>query len=117
MAYKGLMDSSLRLAFNQMKDLAELATFNKVSAKSFDFTSGDASVVTAAAVATKVVVIEASNPSQKSKTTTLTVMVKSKEIGEVKSLEKVSLRGAIWSVVKEIKTDGFIYVLELAREA
>ena len=113
MSYAQLVNDKVALAFRLIKDLAVDVTLNRKS-NSFDFASGNSSS-TNVDVPTKAVITTSSKKNERN--TTLTeMMFKTQDVGDIKSIDTVTISGAIWKVKRTISNDQYVTVLEIAKE-
>lgn len=117
MSYTNLIDSNLRKAFNILKDLAIDATFVRTNSNSFNFATGQATAVTTPNIKTKVVIFDGEEPATKSNLLVKQLLVKAKDVGNIKVFDKVDFESVTWNIGPVIKGTGFIYVIEVFREA
>lgn len=116
MAYTALIDKQLRLAFNQVKDLAKSAVFRQKVSSNFNFASGKTESTSIVQPTTKVVEFDGRKQPRGSKRIVKSLLVKSKEVGDISAYDIVEYDGYTWTIVGTIKGTGFILVLEVARE-
>lgn len=116
MAYEALIDRNLNKAFKLAKDLAVEASF-MLAQKSFDFNSMKARDEASDTVYAKVVPLETTIAKDKSGTTRVQLMVKSKPLQELKQYASVVFKGNTWKIGSVIKGQGAIWVFEIYREA
>lgn len=116
MAYLPLIDKQLRVAFNQVKDIAVIGYFRKRTNASFDFNTVTASETVSTAIPAKVIIIDGVKQDKGASRIKKQLMVKSKEIGELSQYDTVEINGKVWTISGQIKNSGFIYVLEIMGE-
>ncbi len=117
MSYTNLIDSQLRRAFNLVKDLATVAVFKRVTSANFDFNAAETQITTATPTTTKIVIFDGAKQPKGASRIVKNILVKAKEVGDVSAYDTVTFDGKDWSVINTIKGTGFIFVLEIAREA
>jgi hypothetical protein len=115
MSYANLINSNITLAFKMLKDLAVDATIYKRSSTEFDFGSGVVDTSTST-VAVKVIVVDSEKKSQEHNTLITQIMLRSKEILDVTSLDKITINGVSWRFSNILKSNGYIIVAAIARE-
>ena len=117
MAYKSLIDRNLNLAFRLLKDLAVNVKFVRKQGVGFNFGTGEAlSSPIDSEVIAKVVFTDAVKASEEHNTKTRSLMVKSKDIGDLKNIDYIEYEGKRWKINPEIKDTGFILMLKVSRE-
>ncbi len=115
MAYQGLIDSQLRIAFNLAKDLATLATFTLKTAGEFDFNAKAAADIADPPVIAKIIVIDGDKRKTEGKLVRRQFMVKSRDVPNLKGFDTVAFDGHVWQIGPIIKGTGFILVVEALR--
>jgi len=117
MSYAALINSNLRNAFNTLvKDLAIVATFQRSDSHSFDFNTVTAKAKTTS-VESKIIVVDETKVSSKSNSKMKQIMVRSKDIGDLKAFDRVVVNGEEWVIGQVINNSGYIYLLEINKEA
>jgi len=117
MSYTNLVDSNLRRAFNLVKDLASIATFNVTQSQDFNFNTGKPAAVVGKSIETKVVVTDGLKSNKDSNSIVKQLLVKAKEVGDIKAFGSVTFEGKEWKISSVIKGTGFIYVIDVSRES
>ena len=120
MGYKQLIDSKVNLAFNLLKDLAVEATLTKKTGQSFDFVNLTVSA-TETPLVVKVIETDSKKPKSKdqknsSNLTVKQLMVKTADVGDLKTVETFTISGVVWKVSEIQKNDGFISIVDVVRE-
>jgi len=118
MSYLNLVDRNLTKAYSIIKDLAVTAHFHKKTNTSFDFNRGVAKTKDNGTISAPVVIIDNSNSSKDRKTQQMSIIFKSKDVGDfiLFEIETVTIGGVVWTIGKYIKSDRFISIVELFRE-
>ena len=121
MSYKNLIDSNLRRAFILVRDLAEDVTFNLKEVIDFDFSTGNVVENPQTTVIVKAVVITSKKESRDVKgsrnTDSVELMFSTRDVGDLTMYDTVIIAGNEWNLGKRIKSDGYITLVELYREA
>jgi hypothetical protein len=116
MAYKSLLDSSLSLAFNTLKDLAVDAVFSSKSGTSFDFATGAAENAVTETKIIKVVVIDTKKNSDSRSTKQRQIMFKTKDVPNSSLYDSITIDGTPWKLGTRIKDSGYVVVCDIYRE-
>ena len=117
MGYKSLIDKQLKLAFTQLKDLAVNVKFVKKQGVGFDFIAGEASVASPdVELIVKVVFTDSQKVSEDHNAKRRSLMVKTKDVGDLTSIDYVMFEGKRWTINPEIQDTGFITNLSISRE-
>ena len=116
MGYKSLIDRQLSLAFNKLKDLAIDIIPIKKSLDDFDFETQTVDSTETTLTTIKAVWLGASKKSDKTNKVRRSLMFKRASIGETSLYDSFDESGVIWTVVRPIKDNGYITVLELEGE-
>jgi hypothetical protein len=115
MAYAALIDSQLKQAFRQVKDLALDAVFQVKIAGSFNFGSKVPEDFLGQSITAKIVVFDGEKQKADSKVIKKTFMVHAKDVPDLSGIDKITFDGQTWSVGPIVKGTGFIYVAEAYR--
>lgn len=115
MAYKGLIDASLRQAFNLAKDLAIPAVFTMKASGNFNFATAAAADVSAPPVTAKIILMDGTKQKADSKVVKKQFMVKSKDVPSLKGLDTVAFEGQVWQIGPILKDSGYVLVAEAIR--
>jgi len=115
MSYVNLINSNVSLAFNLVKDLAVDALIVKASRSDFDFTTG-ATDQTFTSLPAKAIFVEEKKSSKEVNTSVKTVMIKTRESGDISTLDKLSVSNVIWNFTNIVRSNGYITIAEVARE-
>jgi hypothetical protein len=115
MSYTKLIDNSLKLAFTALKDLAIDGTFTRTNTTSFNFQTNTASSTTTS-VTSKIVITDITKRSENKNSKMKQLLVKSKDIGDIKAYDSVLISGESWRIGPVINDSGFIYSLEIYKE-
>jgi len=118
MSYANLIDKQLTVAFNQLKDLAKMATLVKANGASFDFSSATAVTPTTAALAPfKVVVLEFAKGSPERKANKVQLLFKKASTeGDVAPNSKITIDGVDYRTGGYAKSEGYTVLLDATRE-
>jgi len=116
MSYTALIDSNLTKAFNLVKDLAVLGTFNKKSGVSFDFTTGETTTASTTTITTKVVIIDLKKTSDKSNTVRKQILFKSRNLEDLTFYDTITINGVIWKLGEIIHSNNFTTLLNIFKE-
>jgi hypothetical protein len=116
MSYKNLIDSSLNLAFNQLKDLAEDFIYIKKTSSTFDFNT---SLVTDTSVtySAKTVIVGKEKSRKDFGVVSMQLLAKTKEIGNISNFDSVIYNNETWTISDNIKDNGFISLFSVIRES
>lgn len=115
MGYKQLVEGNVRKAFNLLKDLAVEVVFTRKNGQAFDFGTADVTTTLAPTVIAKVVVVETVKVKERN-TVRKTLMFKSKDVGDIKTFETVTLDGVVWNIGEVPKNDGYIVMVNIFKE-
>lgn len=117
MSYSNLINTNLNLAFRLLKDLAKDATLLRHQDVEFNFATGShPSLLTQIPI--KFIDVESEKRSQEHNTVIRTVMIRNKEInGDINALDKLVVDGVTWRLSNIMKSDGYITLAAIAREA
>lgn len=116
MSYSSMIDKQISIAFNKLKDLAIYVELTKTSTSEFDF--GTSTVTnTTSTVVTKAVITETSKRSKEQNSTEKLMMLKTKEVGDLKAYEQVQFEGQAWKIVLPLEHNGYVTMARLVRAA
>jgi hypothetical protein len=117
MSYQALIDSNLVRAFNLIKDLAVDVVLIKKPNPAFDFGTGTASFSASQSITTKAVVIDIKKKAEDRNTIEKQLMLKAKDVGDITRYATVQIDSQTWTVGDIPKNDGFIFLVNIYREA
>ena len=117
MSYQTLIDNNLARAFNLIKDLAIDVVLTKKPNPTFDFGTGTASFSASQTITTKAVVIDIKKKAEDRNTIEKQLMLKSKETGDITRYATVQFDSKTWTIGEIPKNDGFIFLVNIYREA
>lgn len=115
MGYLTIIDSNLRMAFRQLKDLAVTATHTPVTAD-FDFAIGGVTSSTSTAITFKVVVYDGQQKSPETNNQTKNILFKSSDFPNAKVGDKLDFNGAKWIINPELRNTGHITMATVSKE-
>lgn len=113
MGYKNFLDNKAMLAFNLLKDLADVATFSNTSVSGFDFDSGTVEKSTAAPVTIKMVVIETKKADN---TITKTVLCRLTDTSILDEFDTLTFQGQTWNIGDKLSENGRVLMFSIVRE-
>jgi hypothetical protein len=113
MAYNTLIGNALNKAFNAAKDLAIDAVFTKTTNSEFDFSTGEVNDTTIPSITTKIIITKTSKTPEAK---TMTVMFKTKEVGDFAMTDLVYIDGDKWHLGNMITTNNHVSVVQLYHE-
>jgi mannose/fructose/N-acetylgalactosamine-specific phosphotransferase system component IIB len=116
MAYKNLIDSNVKKAFNLLKDLAVEAVLYKKLAPVFNFSTGEATVGDAETINIKVVITGQIKSERGKNVIEKVIMLKSKEVGDLSFYDTITINNIEWRLGEPIKSDGFVLITSMYRE-
>lgn len=116
MGYQTLIDRGLTLAFNQAKDLAIDAIFNKKDVATFDFSSGKMPAGKTTSSPIKVILIEGLKQSSTHNPTKKQVMFKSKNLDDITTYDSIKISTETWKIGPILSNNGFIVLAEIYKE-
>jgi hypothetical protein len=117
MSYKNLVDNSLKLAFNSVKDLAKEATLTKKTNPTFNFGTGESEFQSTQNVSTKIVVSQYLKNSKDRNSIKCEILLKANEVGDLNNYSTISFDSNTWNFADIQKNDGFILIANVYREA
>ena len=115
MAYNGLINRNLALAFRLLKDLVQPATFSVKTDVAFDF---DNVVATSTGPTTKdVMIVEVSSTRRQTDKTSETreILYKSIDMPNSSVIDNITYDGNIWNVDRQLNGQGPVTYLRLVR--
>ena len=115
MGYKALIDSNLRMAFNQIQDLAEDVILRKSSDNEFDFSTGAMSNNTQD-LPIRAVVVKSNKMSHSHNSLKQQLMFASKGLGDLNAYDIVVINAEEWRFGPVINSDGYITYVEVYKE-
>ena len=116
MSYAALIDRNLTRAFNKIRDLAKVATVTKRNNVEFNFGTGEKSS-TDTIVKFKCVLIEDDKNSEERNSKELQIMFKTSDMPELTTYDNITIEGTVYKVGKALKSDGYISIVTIHREA
>ncbi len=117
MSYQALVNSQIKKAFNLLKDLAKDGTITKRSNQAFDFGSGEVATDSAVTTVVKVVNTETTKLSKDKLTVQKQVMLKVPEVVDLSIYDTLSFEGEVWKIGPVVHSNGFIFVVDIFKEA
>ena len=116
MGYKALINKNIAKAFTLLKDLAEEIVLTKKTAQTYNFTTLTAIPVEAAAITTKAVITDSNKTSKERNVVTKIMLLKTQDIGDITSYDKISYLSQTWLIGPTILSDNFVTVIEVQKE-
>lgn len=113
MAYNTLIGNSLNKAFNAAKDLAIDAVFTKTTNSEFNFETGEVEDTMDSSITTKIIITKTSKTPEAKK---LTIMFKTKEVGEFSMTDHVYINNDRWHFGNIITSNNHVSIVELYHE-
>jgi len=110
------VDTNLSKAFRSLKDLALVATFNKKTITSFDFSRSVVKSTASEEVTAKVVIIHSAKTAEDRNVKQMQIMFKMTDVGDLLLFETVTLLDEVWKIGRHVKSDRFINIIELFKE-
>jgi len=117
MGYRSMIDGAVKTAFTASKDLAVNAQFRRKLDQNFNFGLREIDAVSMQFVTTRVLVTGTKKKNPTSNTITKTILVNSNTLGDLRNFDEVDLEGYRWTLSPPISNNGFVYMLEIYREA
>jgi len=115
MSYTSLIDSSLSLAFNQLKDLAKDMLLVRKTDKSFDFSTIAMSKGKTANHDIKAVILDTKKGANRN-TKRRQILFKSRNIDDITVYDSVIYNDETWKFNPLIVDSGFTYLAEILKE-
>jgi hypothetical protein len=116
MGYQSLIDSNLKKAFLLAKDLAVDVVLTKKTNDSFNFGTGEVSSPSSQTVSTKAIIIDSKKTSADRNSVSKEIMLKAKDVGDLKSYSTITIDSVIWTLSGVQKNDGFILLGNITKE-
>lgn len=119
MGYSTAIKGNVKKAFNLLKDLATVVTFTNRLNTGFNFATNTVTGATSTSKSLKVLVVDKKRDSSEELTSTLkkTLLLKSEDLGDPSIYDTVTLaNGEVWNMVPPHSNDGYVLVIQLARE-
>ncbi len=116
MAYKAIVNSNIKVAFNLLKDLAVTAVLNKKKPATFDFATATITANTEDIVTTKIVIVSSDKSMEKSNSIVSEILLKTKETGDLSFYDTITIDNDVWKLGQKINSDGYITLLKIFRE-
>ena len=115
MSYAQLVENSVRLAFNQLKDLAVDAVLARRVSGTFDFTTMSSAEITAPVVI-KVILTDSQKVAKLRNTRRQIFMCKTSDVGDLNQFETLTINGVVWKIASVDKNDGYVSVATIVKE-
>jgi len=118
MSYVNLVNKSLTVAFNSVKDLATDITFTKKAVTGYDFSTKLNTANAPTALNIKGVVLDSKKGKLNSDRNSQLkeIMLKRQDIGDITFYDSVSIAGQDWRLGSTIADNGYIVMVEAYRE-
>ncbi len=116
MSYSKTIDQNLTRAFNLVKDLAVMATLNRKGDSTFNFSTRVAKISSGDTLEIKIIVLDTLKPSKDRNTQTQQIMFKTSDVSDITLYDTIIINEILWKIIKYIKNDGFITIVEIGRE-
>ena len=115
MAYSGLINRNLVLAFKLLKDLAKPATFTFKQDIDFDFDELEVKTDGENKRYTLVVELQETKKNADKKLTTKQILFMARDIGPLDQLATVTIEGEDWSVDRQLNSRGPVAYLSIIK--
>jgi hypothetical protein len=116
MSYNSLINTSLTLAFKQLKDLAVDFVYNKKASSEFNFNTSTVSE-TVETFTAKTVVIEKIKNSKDRAVVSMQLLANTKDIGSISNFDSVVYQGETWIINENLKDNGFVSLFTVVKES
>lgn len=116
MGYRTLIDKSLTLAFNLLKDLAVNITLIRKTNTTFDFSTADVTKGTVANTIIKAVILDGTKTSPEHNANRKQIIFKSKGIDDITMYDSILLENETWKFGPIISNSGYIISAEIFKE-
>jgi|SaaInlStandDraft_7_1057024.scaffolds.fasta_scaffold25098_5 hypothetical protein len=116
MSFRNLIDGNLNKAFNQVRDLASDAVLTRKSDPSFDFNSG-AITTTDTTLNIKIIAVASTQKTEDHNVVKKEALMKSREIGALTPYDTLTFDGYEWNIGEKMVNSGFVFLVEIFREA
>lgn len=118
MGYKGLIQSYVDKTFNQyVQDLAEDVILSKKTVSDFNFTTGDVKKTNSTTTSVKAIITDIDKKGEVHNAVTKSLMLNVKEIDDITAYDSVSIGDDTWKIGPLIKSDGYVMIVEINKEA
>lgn len=114
MSYSKLIDKSLIRAFNLVKDLAKDATLTMKSNVDFDFSSAQTTGVDTS-IPLKVIIIESKKKAKENDVGNIQVMFRVADIIDINAYDRLTIDSVDYKIGQIVKSNGYIYLIEIKR--
>ncbi len=108
-----LIKSKVNMAFRLAGDMVDDVILNQKNITDYNFTTD---VIEATDIAPVIIKGLVSTKQRKDNTTKTTLTLKSTDIVDASLYDTVTIRGVIWNIVMPVSNDGYLFVLEIARQ-
>lgn len=109
MSYQALVSRSVALAFKAVGDLAKRGTLTKAGSRSFNFSTMQPVIALTAPLSVLAVITE----SKKKETTSLSVMFRAAQSGDVNLYDTLQLEGKTYKLVHPINQYGGVNICDV----
>ncbi|MDB4575344.1 hypothetical protein N9112_00110 [bacterium] len=113
MSYGALIDSQLSTTFTALKDLAVDATFTKEDQTGYDLVADMPETTIEQPIVVKAVKIK---ELTKKNTSTLTLLVKSKDVGDIGEFSELAIDGIVYRVGQVHHNHIYVVMFDAVRE-
>lgn len=115
MGYQALIRKNLDFAFNQIKDLATVASFYKKQSAGFDFNAQEASVVVNSPIEIKIVDLETIGNNKETDHKTKQLLVKKHDVGDLSSYDYLKINNINWKLGQVLTDTGYVIMFTVVR--
>jgi len=116
MGYKAMLERNIDKAFKLIGDLAISVTLVRKTKSTFNFDTLDVKNVESENLLTLAVITEMKKPTSEHNTRVTSMMLKTKEIGDVNLFDSVIINNETFKIGPLISTDNFITNVEIFKE-
>jgi len=116
MGYNSLVSRNVDKAFKLIGDLANTVTLVRKATSTFNFSTLNIKETDQANLVTTAIISDIKKPSGEHNTKASSLMLKTKEIGDINLFDTVIINNESFKIGPLISTDGFVTTVEIFRE-
>jgi hypothetical protein len=116
MGYKATLEKNINKAFKMIGDLAISVTLKRKTKSTFNFDTLDVKNTESVDLITLAVITEIKKPTLEHNTRVSSMMLKTKEVGDINLFDSVIINNDIFKIGPVISTDNFITSVEVYKE-
>ena len=116
MSYQKLIEQSVNLAFNSVKDLAETGLISQKNSTTFDFGTNETTTTSVITKKIKVIVTSIKRKTIDGFVTTKAVLLKAVDVDDITLYDNILLKDGKWNFGSVLENNGFVITVAIFKE-